>query len=59
MRKHIPDEVLAFMADKFRMLSEPSRLSILRTLVVKRESGRRLRAVAPLRTPPGCRSFAR
>jgi len=37
MRKHIPDEVLAFMADKFRMLSEPTRLSILRTLMVKGE----------------------
>ena len=37
MRKHVPDEVLAFMADKFRMLSEPTRLSILRTLMVKGE----------------------
>ena len=33
MRKHIPDEVLVFMAGKFRMLSDPTRLSILRTLM--------------------------
>lgn len=37
MRKHIPDEILAVVADKFRMLSEPTRLSILRTLMVKGE----------------------
>lgn len=33
MHKHIPDEVLVFMAGKFRMLSDPTRLSILRTLM--------------------------
>ena len=38
MRKHIPDEVLAFMAGKFRMLADPTRLCILRTLM---ESGER------------------
>jgi len=38
MRKHIPDEVLIFMAGKFRMLSDPTRLSILRTLI---ENGER------------------
>jgi len=37
MRKHIPDEVLVFMAGKFRMLSDPTRLSILRTLMAKGE----------------------
>ncbi|MCI0718035.1 MAG: metalloregulator ArsR/SmtB family transcription factor [Acidobacteria bacterium] len=37
MRKHIPDEVLLFMAGKFRMLSDPTRLAILRTLMVKGE----------------------
>ncbi len=37
MREHIPDEILALIADKFRMLSEPTRLSILRTLMVKGE----------------------
>lgn len=33
MHKHIPDEVLVFMAGKFRMLADPTRLSILRTLM--------------------------
>ena len=37
MRKYIPDEVLVFMAGKFRMLSDPTRLSILRTLMAKGE----------------------
>ena len=37
MRKHIPDEVLVFMAGKFRMLSDPTRLLILRTLMAKGE----------------------
>ena len=37
MRKHIPDEVLVFMAGKFRMLSDPTRLAILRTLMAKGE----------------------
>jgi DNA-binding transcriptional ArsR family regulator len=37
MHKHIPDEVLALMAEKFRMLSDATRLSILRTLLDKGE----------------------
>lgn len=37
MRKHIPDEVLVFMAGKFRMLSDATRLAILRTLMEKGE----------------------
>jgi DNA-binding transcriptional ArsR family regulator len=37
MQKHIPDEVLEFMAGKFRMLSDATRLSILRTLMEKGE----------------------
>ncbi|RIK44808.1 MAG: transcriptional regulator, partial [Chloroflexi bacterium] len=33
MRRHLPDEILAFMAVKFRMLADPTRLAILRTLM--------------------------
>ena len=33
MRKRIPNEVLTFMARKFRLLSDPTRLAILRTLM--------------------------
>lgn len=32
-RRDIPDEALAFMAGKFRMLADPTRLVILRTLM--------------------------
>jgi DNA-binding transcriptional ArsR family regulator len=37
MLKHIPNEVLDQMAGKFRMLSDSTRLSILRTLMEKGE----------------------
>ena len=37
MSQKIPDELLAFMADKFRMLSDPTRLMILRTLMTHGE----------------------
>lgn len=37
MHQHIPDEVLALMAGKFRMLSDATRLSILRTLMFEGE----------------------
>jgi DNA-binding transcriptional ArsR family regulator len=37
MSNHIPDEVLVFMAGKFRMLSDPTRLMILRTLMTQGE----------------------
>lgn len=33
MRSQIPDEFLDLMAEKFRMLSDPTRLSILRALM--------------------------
>lgn len=33
MHQHFPDEVLVHMAGKFRMLSDPTRLSILRALM--------------------------
>jgi len=34
----MPDELLALMAEKFRMLSDPTRLAILRTLMHAGES---------------------
>ena len=37
MPQEIPDQVLLLMAEKFRMLSEPTRLMILRTLMTARE----------------------
>jgi DNA-binding transcriptional ArsR family regulator len=37
MAQKIPDQVLLLMAEKFRMLSEPTRLMILRTLMTKGE----------------------
>lgn len=37
MSKEIPDQVLLLMAEKFRMLSEPTRLMILRTLMTEGE----------------------
>ena len=37
MPQQIPDEVLEVMASKFRMLSDPTRLSILRTLMEQGE----------------------
>ena len=37
MSKEIPDQVLVLMAEKFRMLSEPTRLMILRTLMSQGE----------------------
>jgi DNA-binding transcriptional ArsR family regulator len=33
MPPHIPDDVLALMAEKFRMLADPTRLAILRCLM--------------------------
>jgi DNA-binding transcriptional ArsR family regulator len=33
MPPHIPDDVLELMAEKFRMLSDPTRLAILRCLM--------------------------
>ena len=37
MPREIPDLVLSIMAEKFRMLSEPTRLIILRALIVSGE----------------------
>jgi DNA-binding transcriptional ArsR family regulator len=37
MSKEIPDQVLLLMAEKFRMLSEPTRLTILRALMSQGE----------------------
>lgn len=37
MAQEIPDQVLLLMAEKFRMLSEPTRLMILRTLMTEGE----------------------
>lgn len=37
MSQEIPDQVLLQMAEKFRMLSEPTRLMILRTLMTEGE----------------------
>lgn len=37
MPKQIPDQVLLLMAGKFRMLSDPTRLTILRTLMTEGE----------------------
>lgn len=37
MHRHLPDEILAFMAAKFRMLADPTRLLILRTLMFEGE----------------------
>lgn len=37
MHRHLPDEILAFMAAKFRMLADPTRLVILRTLMFEGE----------------------
>ena len=37
MPKEIPDQVLLLMGEKFRMLSEPTRLMILRTLMTEGE----------------------
>jgi DNA-binding transcriptional ArsR family regulator len=36
-RKTIPDELLVLMADKFRMLGDPTRLSMLRCLIEGQE----------------------
>jgi len=36
-RKQMPDELLLLMAEKFRMLSDPSRLAILRCLMEGKE----------------------
>jgi ArsR family transcriptional regulator len=37
MPEKIPDEILLLMAEKFRMLSDPTRLVILRTLMTEGE----------------------
>ena len=37
MPEKIPDEILLLMAEKFRMLSDPTRLIILRTLMTEGE----------------------
>jgi DNA-binding transcriptional ArsR family regulator len=37
MSQQIPDEILSLMADKFRMLSDPTRLMILRALMTSGE----------------------
>lgn len=37
MDRHLPDEILVFMAGKFRMLADPTRLAILRELMSAEE----------------------
>lgn len=37
MDRHLPDEILVFMAGKFRMLADPTRLAILRELMFEGE----------------------
>lgn len=37
MHEHMPDELLIVMAEKFQMLSDPTRLAILRTLMLEGE----------------------
>lgn len=37
MDRHLPDEILVFMAGKFRMLADPTRLAILRELMSEGE----------------------